>query len=153
MNSLFAGMYMMFFTTKLTRTTTFALLNQRYYNLLYQTIYHLYQTVVFFKDIVAGHPVIMIQLQVSHAIFIERTQSKLFFSQVLPSQRQGQKQEMYDCWVAINKSLRWILTGNCTWMAGYFNFIKSDLKSEAYLGSTQNPRWISLWHQLTAESR
>ena len=35
----FAGMYMTFFTTKLTRTTTFASLNQRYCNLLYETIY------------------------------------------------------------------------------------------------------------------
>ena len=42
-------------------------------------------------------------------------------------QRQGQKQEMYECWVAINKFLGWILTGNCTCMAGYFNFIKSLL--------------------------
>ena len=62
MNSLFAGMYMMFFTTKLTRTTTFALLNQRYYNLLYQTIY---QSCIFqgyscrspcYNDIVASIP-------------------------------------------------------------------------------------------------
>ena len=53
---LFAGMYMMFFTTKLTRTI-FALLNQSYFNLLYQTIY---QSCIFQGYIVAGHPVIMI---------------------------------------------------------------------------------------------
>nr|XP_047146120.1 uncharacterized protein LOC105849547 [Hydra vulgaris] len=39
-------------------------------------------------------------------------------SKVLPSQRQGQKTKLYDVWVALNKVDGWILTGNCTCMAG-----------------------------------
>ena len=37
--------------------------------------------------------------------------------QVLPSQRQGQKTELYLVWVCIN-SAGWILTGNCSCVAG-----------------------------------
>ena len=41
-----------------------------------------------------------------------------FFIQVLPSQRQSDKVEMYNAWVLINKKYGWILTANCTCMAG-----------------------------------
>ena len=36
---------------------------------------------------------------------------------VLPSQRQGQKEGLYDTWCVLNKA-GWILAGNCTCMAG-----------------------------------
>ena len=39
-------------------------------------------------------------------------------AQVLPSQRQGHKTAMYDAWVIINKPRTYILTANCTCMAG-----------------------------------
>ena len=42
----------------------------------------------------------------------------LFNLQVLPSQRQGKTATLYDVWVAINKENGWILTANCTCMAG-----------------------------------
>lgn len=38
--------------------------------------------------------------------------------QVLPSQRQGQKTTMYKVWVCLNKQHGWVLTCNCTCMAG-----------------------------------
>ncbi|XP_065069708.1 uncharacterized protein LOC135694769 [Rhopilema esculentum] len=40
------------------------------------------------------------------------------FLQVLPSQRQGKSAKLYDVWVAINNQHGWILTANCTCMAG-----------------------------------
>ena len=39
-------------------------------------------------------------------------------SEVLPSQRQGSKQKLYKVWVCIHKQKGWILTANCTCMAG-----------------------------------
>ena len=134
MNSLYAGMYMMFLTTKLTRTTIFTLLNQRYYNLLHQTIY---QTCIFqrftcrlpyYNNIVAKIPCYICWVYLVKVVF--------FLGTAKSTARW--KQEMYECWVAINISLGWILTGNCTCMTGYFNFFKSDHCSETYLGSTQN---------------
>ena len=38
-------------------------------------------------------------------------------SLVLPSQRQGQTETLYNTWVAVHKS-GWILSGNCTCMSG-----------------------------------
>lgn len=40
-------------------------------------------------------------------------------TEVLPSQRQGKKSEMYKAWAIVNKSNNCILTANCTCMAGY----------------------------------
>jgi len=37
---------------------------------------------------------------------------------VLPSQRQGKTATLYDAWVAVNKQNGWVLTANCTVMAG-----------------------------------
>ena len=37
---------------------------------------------------------------------------------VLPSQRQGHKTKMYEAWVYIHKQKSYILTANCTCMAG-----------------------------------
>ncbi|XP_057310110.1 uncharacterized protein LOC130648104 [Hydractinia symbiolongicarpus] len=39
-------------------------------------------------------------------------------SEVLPSQRQGQKQQCYEVWAAVNNSGGWIFTVNCKCMAG-----------------------------------
>ena len=39
-------------------------------------------------------------------------------SQVLPSQRQGQKEKLYDVWIAMHET-GWILCANCSCMAGY----------------------------------
>lgn len=39
-------------------------------------------------------------------------------SEVLPSQRQGQKTTMYQAWVIVNRRNNYILTANCTCMAG-----------------------------------
>lgn len=39
-------------------------------------------------------------------------------AEVLPSQRQGQKTKMYDAWVYVNRQEGYILTANCTCMAG-----------------------------------
>ncbi|XP_065068517.1 uncharacterized protein LOC135693861 [Rhopilema esculentum] len=39
-------------------------------------------------------------------------------SEVLPSQRQGEKTTLYKVWVCLNKKFGWFLTGNCTCMAG-----------------------------------
>ncbi len=39
-------------------------------------------------------------------------------SKVLPSQRQGHKTEMYDAWAIVNRKENYILTANCTCMAG-----------------------------------
>ncbi len=39
-------------------------------------------------------------------------------SEILPSQRQGQKTTMYEAWVIINKAENYIHTANCTCMAG-----------------------------------
>ena len=41
-----------------------------------------------------------------------------FSFKVLPSQRQGQKTSHYKVWVCLNKKHGWVLTGNCTCMAG-----------------------------------
>jgi hypothetical protein len=38
-------------------------------------------------------------------------------AKVMPSQRQGQL--LYDTWVCLNKPNAWILSANCTCMAGY----------------------------------
>lgn len=40
------------------------------------------------------------------------------YLQILPSQRQSKTAKMYDVWVAINIEHGWILTGNCSCMAG-----------------------------------
>ena len=40
------------------------------------------------------------------------------FYQVLPSQRQSKTSEMYEVWVCLKKEDGWVLTGNCTCMAG-----------------------------------
>lgn len=40
-------------------------------------------------------------------------------TEVLPSQRQGKKTELYKAWVIVNKTNNCILTANCTCMAGY----------------------------------
>ena len=37
---------------------------------------------------------------------------------VLPSQRQGIKAKLYGVWVCLHKHHGWVLTGNCTCMAG-----------------------------------
>ena len=39
-------------------------------------------------------------------------------SDVLPSQRQGHKSKMYNAWVITNKPENYVLTANCTCMAG-----------------------------------
>lgn len=39
-------------------------------------------------------------------------------SEVLPSQRQGQKTTMYQAWVIVNRRNNYVLTANCTCMAG-----------------------------------
>ena len=39
-------------------------------------------------------------------------------SSVLPSQRQGQKEALYEVWIALHEK-GWILTGNCTCPSGY----------------------------------
>ena len=40
-------------------------------------------------------------------------------AEVLPSQRQGQKTQLYKSWVIINKRNCCVLTANCTCVAGY----------------------------------
>lgn len=40
-------------------------------------------------------------------------------TEVLPSQGQGKKTELYKTWVIVNKTNNCILTANCTCMAGY----------------------------------
>ena len=53
-------------------------------------------------------------------VFIHQIQESSYFyikSEVLPSQRQGQKQQLYKVWIAVQET-GWILTGNCTCMAG-----------------------------------
>ena len=42
----------------------------------------------------------------------------VLMSEILPSQRQGQKTTMYEAWVIINKLENYIHTANCTCMAG-----------------------------------
>lgn len=39
-------------------------------------------------------------------------------SEILPSQRQGHKTTMYEAWVIINQRENYVLTANCTCMAG-----------------------------------
>ena len=39
-------------------------------------------------------------------------------SEVLPSQRQGHKTTMYDAWAVVNTRANYILTANCTCVAG-----------------------------------
>ena len=59
---------------------------------------------------------------------IEGTEFCFMKSSVLPSQRQGQKQQMYEVWVSIHKS-GWILSGNCSCVAGYLNLYSFRLRS------------------------
>ena len=40
-------------------------------------------------------------------------------AQVLPSQRQGVKTQLYDAWIYVHKEKGYILTANCTCVAGY----------------------------------
>lgn len=40
-------------------------------------------------------------------------------SKVLPSQRQGNKSELYDAWAIVNIKENYILTANCTCVAGW----------------------------------
>ncbi|XP_057289881.1 uncharacterized protein LOC130612565 [Hydractinia symbiolongicarpus] len=42
----------------------------------------------------------------------------MLYLKALPSQRQGQKQKLYEVWVALHKKGGWVLTANCTCMAG-----------------------------------
>ena len=42
----------------------------------------------------------------------------IIFFQLLPSQRQDKKQELYDVWVCLHKRDGWVVTGNCTCMGG-----------------------------------
>lgn len=46
-------------------------------------------------------------------------------TEVLPSQRQGKKTELYKVWVIVNKTNNCILTANCTCMAGYVTKVNS----------------------------
>lgn len=53
-------------------------------------------------------------------IFITEVRTNRFFclkSEVLPSQRQGEKTTLYKVWVIVHAK-GWILTGNCTCMSG-----------------------------------
>ena len=54
-------------------------------------------------------------------VFIYKSKTTLDFifikSAVLPSQRQGQKEDLYETWCVIHKT-GWILSGNCTCTAG-----------------------------------
>jgi len=43
---------------------------------------------------------------------------------VLPSQRQGKTATLYHAWVVVNKQNGWVLTANCTCMAG-LGFVSS----------------------------
>ena len=52
-------------------------------------------------------------------VFIFDAKHDMLFikSNVLPSQRQGKNQNLYNVWIALHAS-GWILSGNCTCMAG-----------------------------------
>lgn len=55
-----------------------------------------------------------------HDIGIRKVTKQDFYfirSSVLPSQRQGQKENAYQVWIALHET-GWILTANCTCMAG-----------------------------------
>lgn len=73
-----------------------------------------YKSLEAYNFFVSGH--------VQDVFFYNTKQSDMCFikSSVLPSQRQGQNQILYDVWVAMH-STGWILCGNCTCMAGYGN--------------------------------
>ncbi len=51
-------------------------------------------------------------------------------TEVLPSQRQCKKTELYKAWLIVNKTNNCILTANCTCMAGYVtkNVLNLNLK-------------------------
>ena len=72
-----------------------------------------YKSLEGYNFFISGH----VQDVFSHQI---EEKSKFCFikSEVLPSQRQGVKQKLYKVWIAVNKSEGWILTANCTRMAG-----------------------------------
>ena len=42
---------------------------------------------------------------------------------VLPSKRQATNTKFYDVWVCVNKEDAWILTGNCSCMAGWVLYV------------------------------
>ncbi|XP_057298496.1 uncharacterized protein LOC130629359 [Hydractinia symbiolongicarpus] len=55
-----------------------------------------------------------------HQVYIHKIEHQNFSfvkTKVLPSQRQGQKEVLYEVWVCIHKS-GWILSANCTCMSG-----------------------------------
>ena len=56
-------------------------------------------------------------------------------TEVLPSQRQGKKTELYKAWVIVNKTNNCILTANCT--AGYVNQHKFTILNVHYLPNCQ----------------
>lgn len=70
-----------------------------------------YKSLEAYNFFVSGH------VQEVYIHEIKETDFSHVKSSVLPSQRQGQKQTLYDVWVTLHKS-GWVLCANCTCMAG-----------------------------------
>ena len=70
-----------------------------------------YKSLEAYNFFVSGHvqDVFIHKLPLSTYVYLK--------SKVLPSQRQGVKEILYDVWVIINNA-GWILSGNCTCMSG-----------------------------------
>ena len=80
-------------------------------------------------------------------VFIYKSKTTLDFifikSAVLPSQRQGQKEDLYETWCVIHKT-GWILSGNCTCTVGklkllfvyYYRMLQVSIKYQYIQYST-----------------
>lgn len=70
-----------------------------------------YKSLEAYNFFVSGHvqDVFIHQIEGSHFSYVK--------TKVLPSQRQGKKETSYEVWVALHSS-GWILSANCTCMAG-----------------------------------
>lgn len=70
-----------------------------------------YKSLEAYNFFVSGH------VQDLSIYYVRDTKFLFIKSEVLPSQRQGQKQTLYAAWIALHKT-GWILSANCTCMAG-----------------------------------
>lgn len=58
-----------------------------------------------------------------HIFVCYRVETNVLCLKVLPSQRQGRKTNLYEVWAVIHTEDCWILTGNCTCVAGLVFFV------------------------------
>ena len=70
-----------------------------------------YKSLDAYEYVICGHVQNLKYHQIDQEFCVLKTE-------ILPSQRQGHKTTMYEAWVIINQEENYVLTANCTCMAG-----------------------------------